>query len=94
MFPTFLLPAELPLTACTISLVGESLRIKASSSQSSSICPACGCASDRRHSKYIRTLVDLPTSGYDVKVLILSGKYFVITLNVPVRYLPNVLSRK
>ena len=32
--------------------------------------------SNRRHSKYIRTLADLPTSGYDVKVLILSGKYF------------------
>ena len=76
MFPTFLLPAELPLTDCTISLVRESLVIEASSCQSGSICPACGYASIRRHSKYIRTLVDLPTSGYDVKVLILSGKYF------------------
>lgn len=76
MFPTFLLPTELPLMACTISLVRESLLIKASSSQSGCICPACGFKSDRRHSKYIRTLVDLPTSGYDVKVLILSGKYF------------------
>ena len=76
MFPTFLLPAGLPLTSCTVSLVGQSLLIETSSSLSASICPACGCASNRRHSKYIRTLVDLPTSGYDVKVLILSGKYF------------------
>lgn len=76
MFPSFLLPAEYPLTACTISLLGESLVIEASSSQSGSVCPTCGCKSDRRHSKYIRTLVDLPTSGYDVKILILSGKYF------------------
>lgn len=76
MFPTFLLPTELPLAACTISLVGESLLIETSSSQSGSICPSCGCVSNRRHSKYIRALADLPTSGYAVKVLILSGKYF------------------
>ena len=76
MFPTFLLPAELPLADCTISIVGESLIIQACSCQSGSICPICGCVSDRRHSKYIRALVDLPSSGYDVKVLILSGKYF------------------
>lgn len=76
MFPTFLLPSELPLTDCTISLIGGSLIIQASSSQSGSICPICGCTSDRRHSRYIRALIDLPTSGYNVKVLILSGKYF------------------
>jgi len=70
------LPTELPLTASTISLAGECLQIETSSSQSDSICPACGYLSHRRHSKYIRTLVDLPTSGYDVKVIILSGKYF------------------
>src|SRR6478609_5140700 len=76
IFPTFLLPTELPLTACTISLAGECLQIETSSSQLDSICPTCGYLSHRRHSKYIRTLVDLPTSGYDVKVIILSGKYF------------------
>lgn len=76
MFPSFLLPASLPLTNCTISLGEESLLIETSSSQSNSICPDCGCPSNRRHSKYVRTLGDLPASGYVVKVLILSGKYF------------------
>lgn len=76
MFPTFLLPVDLPLKACTISLVGESLQIKASSYQLGSLCPTCGFSSTRAHSKYIRTFGDLPTSGYEVKVSILSRKYF------------------
>lgn len=76
VFPELLLPTGLQVTACTASLVGESLIIEASSCQLASICPSCGCASERRHSKYIRIFCDLPTSGYDVKVSILSRKYF------------------
>ncbi|MEJ7740308.1 MAG: ISL3 family transposase [Chitinophagaceae bacterium] len=70
------MPIGLQVTACTVTLVGESLIIEASSCQLESICPTCDFASERRHSKYIRILRDLPTSGYDVKVSILSRKYF------------------
>lgn len=76
MFPTFLLPAELQVTACSISLVNQSLIIEASSCQLKSSCPACGWASERRHSKYIRMFADLPTSGYDVRVSLVSRRYF------------------
>lgn len=76
VFPELLLPTGLQVTACTVSLAGESLIIEASSCQLESICPACSCPSERRHSKYIRIFGDLPASGYDVKVSILSRKYF------------------
>lgn len=76
MFPSFLLPVDLLLTACSLSIAGETLIIEASSSQPESVCPACGCSSSRGHSKYIRTFRDLPASGYGVKVLLQSRKYF------------------
>ena len=76
VFPAFLLPDTLKLRDCSVSLVEGQLTIRASSCQSVSICPACGCLGERRHSRYIRIFCDLPTSGYSVKVLILSGKYF------------------
>lgn len=76
VFPAFLLPDTLQVRDCSVSLVEGQLTIKASSCQSASICPSCGCLGQRRHSRYIRIFCDLPTSGYSVKVLILSGKYF------------------
>lgn len=76
MLPTFLLPAGMPFSDCSVSSSGGTLTIQASSAQHASICPVCGFLSDRRHSKYIRAVIDLPASGYQVKVFILSGKYF------------------
>lgn len=76
IFPAFLLPDTLQVKDCSVSLVEGQLTIEASSCQSASICPSCGCLGQRRHSRYIRIFCDLPTSGYSVKVLMLSGKYF------------------
>jgi transposase len=76
VFPAFLLPDALQVKDCSVSLVEGHLIIEASSCQSASICPSCGCVGERRHSRYTRIFCDLPTSGYSVKVLMLSGKYF------------------
>lgn len=76
VFPAFLLPDTLQVKDCSVSLVEGQLTIEASSCQSASTCPSCGCLGERRHSRYTRIFCDLPTSGYTVKVLMLSGKYF------------------
>jgi hypothetical protein len=76
MIPSFLLPSDLPLNPSSIRLEGQCLLIEASAYQPYSICPVCGHRNARVHSKYIRMLADLPTSGYHVKVTVLSRKYF------------------
>ncbi len=59
-----------------MTLKGQWLLIKPSAFQSYSGCPVCGCNRSRILSKYIRMLADLPTSGYTVKVRVVSRKYF------------------
>ncbi|MHA4847233.1 ISL3 family transposase [Flavitalea antarctica] len=76
LFPAFLLPDALQLKDCSLSLLEGHLIIKTSSCQTASICPSCGCVSERSHSRYKRVLGDLPSSGYSVRVLMLSRKYF------------------
>lgn len=76
VFPAFLLPEQLQVKDCSLSLVAGHLIIKTSSCQTASICPSCGCVGERRHSRYTRKFGDLPSSGYGVQVLMLSRKYF------------------
>src|SRR6187200_3207847 len=76
IFPAFLLPDTLQGRDCSVSVNEGQLTIKAASCQSASTCPSCGCLGERRHSRYIRIFCDLPTSGFSVKVLIVSRKYF------------------
>lgn len=76
MIPSFLLPAGLPLRPSSMALKGQCLFIKATAFQSYSSCPVCGWNSCRIHSRYLRRLTDLPTSGLSVEVTVITRKYF------------------
>jgi transposase len=39
-------------------------------------CPLCGCFSDRIHSNYKRTLLDLPWQGNAVRIEIAARRFF------------------
>ena len=76
MIPEFVLPPNLQLKAeTTYTSLGE-LYISTYAYQKHSTCPICGITSNRVHSRYFRTLLDLPVSGYIVKVKLRARKYF------------------
>ncbi|HAL52918.1 MULTISPECIES: ISL3 family transposase [Pseudomonadati] len=76
MIPEFVLPPNLQLKAeTTYTSLGE-LYISTYAYQKHSTCPICGITSDRVHSRYFRTLLDLPVSGYLVKIKLRARKYF------------------
>lgn len=76
MIPQFILPSNLQLKADTMCLSPGTLCINTSAYQKSSVCPVCGRDSNRIHSRYLRTLLDLPVSGHIAKVKLRARKYF------------------
>lgn len=76
MITQFILPSNLQLKAETIYLSPGTLCINTSADQKSSVCPVCGKDSNRIHSRYLRTLLDLPVSGHMAKVKLKARKYF------------------
>lgn len=76
MIPEFILPHNLQLKAETMYTSLGELYISTYAYQKHSTCPICGITSKRVHSRYFRTLLDLPVSGYIVKVKLRARKYF------------------
>lgn len=76
MIPQFILPSNLQLKAETIYSEPGVLYIHTSVCQKYSACPICGKRSKRIHSRYSRTLLDLPISGHMAKVKLKARKYF------------------
>ncbi|HFK5535976.1 TPA: ISL3 family transposase [Elizabethkingia anophelis] len=76
MISQFILPSNLQLKAETIYSESGVLYIHTSVCQKYSACPICGKRSKRIHSRYSRTLLDLPISGHMVKVKLKTRKYF------------------
>src|ERR1041384_5013174 len=66
--PVLALPDGLDVTA--IEMGDEVLTITAFSTQSCPCCPLCGTPALRVHSRYTRTVADLPCSGQQVRLLI------------------------
>ena len=48
--------------------VGSHMVVTTRSPLSASVCPACGCASSRVHSRYRRIVADLPAHGHEVTI--------------------------
>lgn len=48
-------------------------------------CKYCGTESHSVHSKYTRTISDLPIQNYQVKLIITVPKFFVQMKNAPIR---------
>jgi hypothetical protein len=52
--------------------------------RSFSVCPVCGTASRRVHSRYLRKLADLPWEKLPVVILLQVRKFFCVETSVPV----------
>lgn len=76
MLITATLPAELGVTIQAITAPDDSaIAIRLQSSRTTVACPACGVWASRVHSRYPRTLADLPWQGLAV-VLVLEARRF------------------
>jgi len=83
MIPPFVLPSNVQLNADTISSEPGTLLIGASVRQTGSICPICSQTSKRVHSRYSRTLLDLPISENLARVRLKARKFFCDNFECP-----------
>ena len=72
--PMLALPDELEVTGLEMS--DEGLTMTAVSKQLRACCPLCGTGASRLHSRYTRTVADLPCSGQQVRLLVGVRRYF------------------
>ncbi len=52
------------------------IQVELHANQPSSLCPSCGRRSSRVHSRYWRTIADLPWEGIPVRILLQARKFF------------------
>jgi transposase len=57
---TDVLPAEAGLSVTAVTIAADLIGVAATTTGSTGICPVCGTPSDRVHSRYTRTIADLP----------------------------------
>jgi transposase len=74
VIPLFALPTGLEMAAC--SHQEGKLYVSLLSTQPSSLCPVCGSAATRIHSRYQRRLNDLPSTGQPIHILLAVRKFF------------------
>lgn len=72
--PHELLPEGLYLESLSIGT--ERIGIRVASEASRSRCPLCGLASSRVHSRYSRTVSDLPWHGISVALQVRARRFF------------------
>lgn len=75
-----LLPSQnqLRLEKWSLDITQKQLSLVVTSIQTDSHCPICHSVSDRIHSRYQRTLQDLPWSNYAVRLILQARKFFCI----------------
>lgn len=83
MISQFILPTNVQLRADSIYSEPGILYIDTSVCQTCSICPVCNKRSTKIHSRYSRTLLDLPISGHLSKVKLKARKYFCDNTECP-----------
>lgn len=77
MLITATLPAELGITITGItSTATGAVAITLTSARTTVACPVCGTAAARVHSRYVRTLADLPWQGLAVSLLLEARRFF------------------
>lgn len=77
MLITATLPAELGITITGItSTTAGTVAITLASSRRTVVCPLCGTAAKRVHSRYRRTLADLPWQGLAVSLVLEARRFF------------------
>jgi transposase len=71
-----LLPCQVPLRLESLRWSHNSLRLELTATAESAHCPLCSQSSTRVHSRYHRTLADLPCSDLAVRLDLSSHKFF------------------
>jgi transposase len=56
----------------------DGMEVIAFSSRTAAVCPQCGGCSHKKHSRYVRTLRDLPVSGKQVTLVLRTNKWFCL----------------
>jgi transposase len=76
--PAILLPdaAHLRLDSLTAAPDGQALTLVLASTQTTAPCPLCGTVTTRIHSRYTRTVLDLPWAGMLVQLRLHVHKFF------------------
>jgi len=69
-------PNPLKLTGWTLDAIAPKLVLHASSTQICADCPVCHCTSHQIHSRYERTLRDLPCVNFTLTLRLLVRKFF------------------
>jgi transposase len=72
------LPALPSLHVDLLEVTSEGLLIRASSTQPANVCPVCGSATTRVHSRYERTLQDLPWGPLRVRLCVCVRRFFCL----------------
>src|SRR5207302_2556737 len=77
MLITATLPAALTMSVVAIEgSVSGAIRVALASSRTAVSCPACGTLAQRIHSRYQRTLADLPWQGLAVTLTLETRRFF------------------
>jgi transposase len=71
--PPTLLPDPSRLRLDLLSVDGTTITVLMATTPTDAACPLCGTASSRVHSRYVRTLADLPWHGVAVSVQLVGG---------------------
>ena len=76
--PSMLLPdpEHLQLDSLTVASDGRTLTFILASMQTTTCCPLCGTSTTRIHSRYTRTVLDLPWAGVLVQLRLRVHKFF------------------
>src|SRR5262247_2590803 len=69
-------PALLRLAACRVDTAATQITLSLCSTQARALCPLCTVATRRIHSRYERTLADLPWAAYRVRLRLRVRKWF------------------
>jgi hypothetical protein len=85
MLPSDLLPAGSGLVVSTVTMTPQLIGIAAASTSATAACPACGAASDRLDSRYVRTAADLPWQGRRVVLRVTARRFRCRTADCPRR---------
>ncbi|MDR3376066.1 MAG: ISL3 family transposase [Ancalomicrobiaceae bacterium] len=72
-----LIPPE--LTIESVSEDADTIIVRAKAAVQSRACPRCGAPSGRIHSRYVRTVLDLPCSGRKVRLCVSTRRFMCIS---------------
>ncbi len=72
----FLFPPSSDLLLEEIANVGQTLFLTVRSSRETAVCPDCAYSAEKVHSRYVRTVADVPLMDYAVRLHVLVRRFF------------------